>query len=75
VVLADTHLRTGIDRLDPRLLDALRGADLILHAGDFVAPGVLTELAECSEVLGVLGNNETALRGLDPRPSPSRPKG
>jgi uncharacterized protein len=66
VVLADTHLRTGIDRLDPRLLDALRGADLILHAGDFVVPGVLAELAECSEVFGVLGNNDTALRGVVP---------
>lgn len=66
MVLADTHLRTGIDRLHPRLLDAISRADLILHAGDFVVPQVLTELAMLGTVFGVLGNNDTGLTGLVP---------
>ena len=63
VVLADTHLKNGIDQLHQKVLTSLRSADLILHAGDFVSPRVLTELAEFAEVRGVLGNNDGALIG------------
>jgi uncharacterized protein len=66
VVLADTHLKGGIDPLDVRVHRALRRADLILHAGDFVSPKALSELAEFAEVLGVLGNNDAAMLGMLP---------
>lgn len=66
VVLADTHLKGGIGPLDPRVHRALRRADLILHAGDFVSPEVLSELAGFAEVLGVLGNNDDAMFGMLP---------
>ena len=37
-------------------LEALRAADLIVHAGDFSAPAVLAELRELGPVAGVHGN-------------------
>jgi putative phosphoesterase len=36
----------------------LRGADLILHAGDVCTASVLTELAQYAPVTAVLGNND-----------------
>ena len=36
----------------------LRGADLILHAGDVCTAGVLAELAQYAPVTAVLGNND-----------------
>jgi putative phosphoesterase len=36
----------------------LRGADLILHAGDVCTASVLDELAEYAPVVAVLGNND-----------------
>jgi putative phosphoesterase len=36
----------------------LRGADLILHAGDVCTVSVLAELAEYAPVVAVLGNND-----------------
>jgi putative phosphoesterase len=42
-------------------------ADLVLHAGDFVAASVLTELSELSPVEAVVGNmDDEALRALLP---------
>jgi uncharacterized protein len=54
-VLADTHLSDG-ERLPRRLLNALGGVDLILHAGDIVSPSVLGELSCIAPVEAVLGN-------------------
>jgi putative phosphoesterase len=38
--------------------EQLRGADLILHAGDVCTASVLTELAEYAPVVAVTGNND-----------------
>jgi uncharacterized protein len=43
-VISDTHLPRGSRRLPDRCLELLRGADVILHAGDVSAAGVLSEL-------------------------------
>ncbi len=43
-VIADTHLPRGRRRLPDACLERLGAADLILHAGDFTAAGVLDEL-------------------------------
>ncbi len=62
VVLADTHVNDGSGRsLDPRVLDAIRGADLVLHAGDVVGADLLDDLAELAPVHAVLGNNDRTL--------------
>jgi uncharacterized protein len=43
-VIADTHLPRGRRRLPDRCLELLRGADAILHAGDFSDWGTLAML-------------------------------
>ena len=56
-LVADTHLPRGQRRLPDACLARLREADLIVHAGDFVAVDVL-ELLEAlgPPVVGVHGN-------------------
>jgi putative phosphoesterase len=52
-VISDTH---GL--LRPEALDALRGVDLIVHAGDIGGPEVLARLREIAPVTAVRGNND-----------------
>jgi uncharacterized protein len=52
-VIADTH---GL--LRPEAVAALRGADLIVHAGDIGSAELLAELAAIAPVLAVRGNND-----------------
>jgi uncharacterized protein len=67
--LSDTHLPRGARRLPEACLEGLRGADLILHGGDFSAASVLEELRALGPpVLAVHGNaDEPALRSLLPQ--------
>jgi len=58
VVLADTHAPRRWKSCPPRVADELRGADVILHAGDVCLPAVLDELAEFAPVHAVSGNND-----------------
>lgn len=52
-VISDTH---GL--LRPEALDALRGVDCIIHAGDIGGPEVLVRLAELAPVHAIRGNND-----------------
>ncbi|HEU0104783.1 MAG TPA: metallophosphoesterase family protein [Vicinamibacteria bacterium] len=52
-VISDTH-----DLLRPEALRALRGSDLILHAGDICGPDVLQALRAIAPVIAVRGNND-----------------
>jgi len=54
-VISDTH---GL--LRPEAVDALRGVDRIIHAGDVGAPEVLSALAAVAPVTAVRGNNDRA---------------
>ena len=58
VVLADTHAPRRWRVCPPRVAEYLRGADLILHAGDVCTAPVLVELAQYAPVAAVLGNND-----------------
>jgi uncharacterized protein len=58
VVLADTHAPRRWRSCPPRVARELRGADLILHAGDVCTAAVLDELAQYAPVVAVLGNND-----------------
>ena len=58
VVLADTHAPRRWRACPPRVAAELRGADLILHAGDVCTAVVLAELAQYAPVVAVLGNND-----------------
>ncbi|MFT4046538.1 MAG: metallophosphoesterase family protein [Solimonas sp.] len=53
-LISDTH---GL--LRPEAVDALRGADLIVHAGDIGAPDVLDALRALAPLVAVRGNNDT----------------
>ena len=52
-LVSDTH-----DLLRPKVLDWLRGSELILHAGDICSPRVLESLAAIAPVTAVRGNND-----------------
>lgn len=54
-LISDTH---GL--LRPQAVEALRGSDLILHAGDVGKPEILTALRELAPVVAVRGNVDTA---------------
>ncbi len=58
VVLADTHAPRRWKSCPPRVAEHLRGADLILHAGDVCTAGVLDELAAYAPIRVVKGNND-----------------
>ena len=67
VVLADTHLTGDVGgRLPRAALEAVCGADVVLHAGDVVTPEALVELATFAPIHAVLGNNDHRLVGLLP---------
>jgi putative phosphoesterase len=67
-IIADTHMPKGKRRLPERCVELLRGADSIVHAGDFFATSVLDELrALCPIVHAVHGNvDEPDLRSTLP---------
>ena len=53
-VISDTH---GL--LRPEALDALRGSDRIIHAGDIGKPEILDRLKQIAPVTAVRGNIDT----------------
>src|SRR5215218_11003031 len=67
-IISDTHLPRGSRALPSACVERLRRADLILHAGDFVARSVLEELQLLGPpVAAVHGNVDSAeLRELLP---------
>ena len=57
-LIADTH-----GYLDPRIADAIRGADILVHAGD-VGTGIEAEIAPlAARIVIVQGNNDPADSG------------
>lgn len=65
-VVADTHCPEFADRLPPRLFEALRGVDLVLHAGDVNGQATLDALAALAPVQAVRGDHDTELWTLPP---------
>lgn len=57
IALADTHLESGIP---DRILEAIRDADLVLHAGDFISEEVHRDLSSRSKLVAVAGNSDSA---------------
>ena len=66
LVLADTHLRDGLERLAPCVMRALADADVVLHAGDITSAKALAELRAAAPLHAVLGNNDHELKGVLP---------
>ncbi|MFW6056605.1 MAG: metallophosphoesterase family protein [Chloroflexota bacterium] len=62
VALSDSHA-TSLSSLSPALRDALKGADVIVHAGDQVESTVFEELKASGNLIAVAGNmDSTALK-------------
>ncbi len=56
-VISDTHIPERGKELPAQVLEAFKGVDMIIHAGDFVGLEVLERLKEiCPNVKGVWGN-------------------
>ena len=65
-VLSDTHA-ASVESIPRKIIDHLVAADLIVHAGDFVARDVLEGLKKLGEVKAVRGNMDSdELRDLLP---------
>lgn len=58
LLISDTHIPGRARRLPEAVIREADAADLVIHAGDWVAASVLDELERHAEVLGVWGNND-----------------
>lgn len=59
VLLADTHVPKRARGLPAEVWDQVEAADVVIHAGDWVAPDLLDELEERSaRLVAVWGNND-----------------
>ncbi|MHB8174033.1 MAG: metallophosphoesterase family protein [Nitrospirota bacterium] len=56
ICISDTHMENGNKKLPAVLTDALKGADLILHAGDITSLDVIDGLKDYAPVEAVAGN-------------------
>ncbi|NYT05852.1 MAG: metallophosphoesterase [Methanomicrobiales archaeon] len=57
-IISDTHDHLPLVRAAVGFFNS-HGAELVLHAGDFISPFVIPELAQCTmPVVGVFGNND-----------------
>jgi len=58
IAISDTHIKFGsiTDHLPDELIDMLKQADMIIHAGDFVRKKAYDELSALGRLEGVHGN-------------------
>ena len=66
-LLADTHIPEASDALPAEVLDAFRGVDLILHAGDIYILDVLNDLERIAPVLAASGDDDYGVTVADRR--------
>lgn len=59
VVISDTHSHS-IEEIPSELVDALKGADLIVHAGDFTGFQLYQDLKKLGDFKAVRGNMDNA---------------
>ncbi|NJD78115.1 MAG: metallophosphoesterase [Candidatus Methanoperedens sp.] len=72
IAISDTHIKSGslIKQLPGGLVEMLRDADMVIHAGDFVTKFAYDELSRISRLVAVHGNtDEVALKALLPERS------
>ena len=68
-VISDTHLPRGARRLPDECVRRLRGADLILHAGDFVTAAILAEIEALGPPVAAVHGNVDEPDVVDRLPS------
>jgi len=57
-LVSDTHIPDVAEKLPAELMEAFRGVDLILHAGDIYALSVLDDLERIAPVLAARGDDD-----------------
>lgn len=61
VVISDTHITDELSKLPGKLLEDIKDADALIHAGDFVSLDLFKELKSiCKKVVAVRGNMDPA---------------
>jgi putative phosphoesterase len=63
-VVADTHCPEFLDRLPDGVFEALRGVDLILHAGDISGPETVAALERIAPVEASRGDHDRDMKSL-----------
>jgi putative phosphoesterase len=59
LIISDTHLPSRARDLPLPVWEEVKVADAVIHAGDWVTPRLLDELAErATRLIGVFGNND-----------------
>jgi len=69
IILADTHIKSGsiTEALPVRLIELIKQADIVIHAGDFVTRQAYVELADICRLEAVHGNmDDMSLKKLLP---------
>ncbi|MDY6907121.1 MAG: metallophosphoesterase family protein [Chloroflexota bacterium] len=66
-LIADTHIPDVVRALSSELCEALRGVDLILHAGDIYISSVLDDLELIAPVYAARGDDDCGDIERDPR--------
>lgn len=59
VVLSDTHLPVRAAKIPQKIIEQLKDADLIIHAGDYQTIEVVNRLQNYSHFIGVYGNMDS----------------
>ena len=57
-LLSDTHIPDAAEELPDEVMEAFRGVDLILHAGDIYTRSVLDDLERIAPVLAARGDDD-----------------
>lgn len=60
-VISDTHVPIKCSELPHKLLEVLKGCELIIHAGDLIDMSVLEVLKKISKVEAVCGNMDSSV--------------
>ena len=69
IAISDTHIKYGpiIEQLPDDLVALLKGADMVIHAGDFITRAAFEELSNLKRLEAVRGNmDEAALKEILP---------
>ena len=68
IVISDTHIPSAGDKLPDKLVEVIRSADMVLHAGDFASREFYEELNGMCNLQAVAGNmDEDNLISILPR--------
>ena len=62
-LISDTHIPEACEHLPAAVFEALRGVELVMHAGDVYVNRVLDELSRIAPVIAALGNGDEGQGG------------